>query len=556
VTPEQLGSVLRDLEARGFTATPAKGRKAWRSFKGTLPSPKGDLQVLLGVKDWDFLSYPLVYVLGGLEKFPSLRPHLDPDGGLCYFAPGSVVLDRYDPAMAIAQCLEQAQAVLAKLLGDEAYRGQDVQNEFLVHWSRQQPPALELLFASTARGATSAAISFLDKGSGKYAVVASTAAQAARLSEAIGYKPSQIQTASSRCWLFHTDKRPPVPQHLPGTVSELFEWLRGWDRKLYNGVQSLLGRDSAYVYLALPIAVETPLGWIGFCLDMSRVGKRKPLEVKQYLHGRGGLDGILRVAIADISPQFVHSRNLSFHDMSGKRVTLVGCGAIGSYLAAALVRLGAGAGGGLLRLVDMEQIGAENLGRHYLGYDSLDKSKAPRLREELLRQFPLAQIEAVDKSVVDCPAPFAGDLLIDATGEGAVSEYLNDLWLGGSQKTPVLYVWIKGNGECVQCLWVDNAQLACFRCLKLVDGQTYRQERFPVLKGPPERKVLGCHSFTPYAVSAPMQAAALAADTISDWLKGNPSPRFRTRKIENVDLFPISNQDPTRLPGCPACSRT
>lgn len=547
---------MRELDARGFTAAPTRRRKAWRSFKGTLPGPKGDLPVLLGIKDWDFLSYPLIHVLEGLAKFPTLRPHLDPDGDLCYFAPGSVILDRYDPAMAIAQCLDQAQAVLEKILGDEAYRAQDVQNEFLVHWARQEPPALELVLASTARGATSAAISFLGEGSGKFAVVANTATEAAKAVEAIGFRPNQIQGPGAKCWLFHADKRPPAPQHFPGTVSELFDWLREWDRKLYNGVQLLLGREVAYMYQALPIAVETPLGWIGFSLNMSGVGKRKPLESKQHLHGRGGAEPIYRLAITDISPQFVHSRNLSFRDLSGKRVTLVGCGAIGSYLAAALVRLGAGAGGGLLRLVDMDQIGPENLGRHYLGYDSLYKSKAPRLREEMLRQFPLAQIESVDKSVVDCPAPFAGDLLIDATGEEAVSEYLNDLWLHGSQKTPVIYVWIKGNGECVQCLWVDKAKLACFRCLKLVDAQTYRQERFPVLKRAPERKVLGCHSFTPYAVSAPMQAAALAADIISDWLKGNPSPRFRTRKIENVDLFPVENHDPTRLLGCPACTPT
>lgn len=227
---------------------------------------------------------------------------------------------------------------------------------------------------------------------------------------------------------------------------------------------------------------------------------------------------------------------------------------IGSHLAAALVRLGAGSEGGLLRLLDNDILGPENLGRHYLGYDALAQPKASKLRSDLLRQFPLASIEAVNADVVDCPSLFAADLVVDATGEEAVSEYLNETWLRGDGKVPVLYVWIKGNGECVQCLWTDKEELACFRCLKEVNPAVHRQDRFQVLKRPPTSKVLGCHSFTPYAVSAPMHATALAVDIICDWLeKGDPSPRFRTRKSENADLFPVENHNPLRLAGCPAC---
>lgn len=548
---ERLGGALRELAARGFID--AGMFKGWRLYKGSLASSAGGIPVLFGVEDWNFFDYPVIQVIDGLQKFPRLRPHLNHDGGLCYFAPRTVVLDRYDPATAVAQCLEQAQSVLEKVLKDDAYRSGDFQNEFLVHWGKEDPPPIRVYMGSSARGMPSASISFLGKGSDNLAIIADTIEDAAILAKTMAL--GELQPGQNRCWIFRSGHLPPVPVQFPRTVAQLFEWLREWDMKMYHAIQHLLGQQAAYGFRGLPMAVHSPVGWIGFMFGVENAmqGATKPSEFKKRLHDHGKAFEIRRFSFTDVSQRFVHSRNLSFRDLSGKRVTLLGCGAIGSHLAAALVRLGAGSEGGLLRLLDNDTLGPENLGRHYLGYDSLSQQKAGTLRSDLLRQFPLASIEAVNSDVVNCPSLFAVDLVIDATGEEAVSEYLNETWLGSDCKVPVLYVWIKGNGECVQCLWTDKEKLACFRCLKEVNPEIHRQDRFPVLKRPPASKVLGCHSFTPYAVSAPMHATALAVDIICDWLKGNPSPRFRTRKSENADLFPVENHNPQRLAGCPAC---
>ena len=550
-TNERMGGAMRELAARGFVD---RGMvKGWRLYKGSLTISAGDLPVVFFIKDWNFINYPEIRVTDGLQKFPRLRPHLSKDGALCYFAPGTVVLDRYDPATAIAQCLEQAQSVLEKVLKDKAYLSGDVQNEFLVHWDREEPQPIRVYMGSSARGAQSASIGFLEQDSENLGIIADTLEDAAVLAKTLAL--GALRPGENRCWIFRSTHLPPVPVQFPRTVAQLFEWLREWDLKMYHEIQHFLGEKTAYGFRGLPMAIHSPVGWIGFSfnVDNAMKGATRPSEYKRRLHDHGKTFDIRRLSFTDISPDFVHSRNLNFRDLSSKRITLAGCGAIGSHLAAALIRLGAGSGGGLLRLVDYDILGPENLGRHYLGYDALAKPKADKLRSELLRQFPLASIEAVNASVVNCPSLFAADLVVDATGEEAVSEYLNETWLRSGRNVPVLYVWIKGNGECVQCLWTDKEELACFRCLKEVNPAVHRQDRFPILKRPPTSKVLGCHSFTPYAVSAPMHATALAADIICDWLKGNPSPRFRTRKSENADLFIVENHNPLRLVGCPAC---
>jgi hypothetical protein len=244
--------------------------------------------------------------------------------------------------------------------------------------------------------------------------------------------------------------------------------------------------------------------------------------------------------------------------LRNKRITLVGCGAIGGYLAQALVRLGAGTGEkGKLVLIDHDDLEPDNLGRHYLGFTGLFSPKADALHHALQLQFPYACIESRQERVVPNRHLFTCDLIVDATGEETVNEMINGHHIAFRPIVPpVLYVWIKGNGECTQALWVDNsAKFGCYRCLRMPNGHQYRKERFQVLKAPPQQGFVGCHTFTPYAVSAPMQAAALAADMVIDWMKGDPSPRFRTRSVENAEVYVVKNQNIVALEGCPACSK-
>lgn len=553
---ERLGDVFRELSSQGFVATGTRSSR--RSFEGHLQCSKGTVRVRLVINDWDFLSYPAITLLERPSFLPALIPHVGVTGELCYFRRGVVVLDRYDPALAIAQCLQKAAAVLDRIATDPDYRSGDIQDEFLAHWEFGQATApWPVLIGSILPNAASANYSLIKIGSDRHAIIASDVAEVAAFTKAFG-SPVPSKT-SCKCWLFKTELRPAVPEIMPKTIKDLFAWLLQWDCKIFDGIQRILKQESSYLeYTFVTFAVDTPLGWLGFGFDLNQEicrGAKHPRRYTRYLLGEGGLSPIFRLSITDISPSFVHSRNLSFPDLRDKMITVIGCGAIGSYLAQSLVRLGAGLGRGCLTLVDPDTLQPENLGRHVLGYPALFKLKANALREELLRQFPLARIEAITKSVTDNKPSFGVDLLIDATGEESVSELLNGWRLDHKTEMPILHVWIKGNGECVQLLWGDRSGTGCFRCLKSTDEHTYRQDRFQVLNKPPQARMIGCHAFTPYAVSSPMQAAALAIDTVIDWMKGDPSPRFRTRSIENADIRQIENQNISRLQNCPACGQ-
>lgn len=551
-----LGEALRLLRSRGFTPS-GHGRGA-RSFDGELCCKGGPIKVRLSITDWDFLTYPSIKVLDHLDVLPALSPHVYASGGLCYFASGAVVLDRYDPAESIAQCLDQAQLVLDRIRYDPNFRHDDIQDEFLQHWSHGESSAVfSVLIGTVDRTTKSSNYWFLNIADVSHAVVADSKEEVEALAVALGTKPPM--ETKCPCWLFATDTLPVVPETMPSTVKELFAWIQVWDRQLYQQIQLVLERETQYLkYSIATFAIHTPLGWLGFGFDLDPVHRlaaaKRPKLYRQFLHTRGGTRKISRLAINEFGPDFIHSRNLTFHDLKGKKITIVGCGAVGSHIAPGLIRLGAGTGKGRLDLVDHDDMKPENLGRHVLGYPALFKHKADALAEEMKRQFPFSKVRARVRSAQGLPDLFDTDLVIDATGEEIVSEMINAMRLDRGTDKPVLHVRIRGNGECVQSFWAQGRQLGCFRCLLQADHKNYRQERFPLLKEQPRRKQLGCNGFTPYAVSAPMAAAALCMEAVVDWLQyGRASPRFRTSPTANANVYGVKNQDVSRLVRCPAC---
>ena len=551
-----LGESLRLLRCRGFQ--PVAARAPCRAFVGSLPCAKGPVPVKLTIEDWNFLEYPRISLTERPAFLPALIPHVDVLGNLCYFAPGAVTLDRYDPATALTQCLDQATAMLDRITADPDYRLDDIQSEFPAHWEYGQLSLPWTVFLGDIHPeATTAGYFVLQQGERKRALVTCAPDEAHRLAKALG---ASVTASGYRCCLLQTAVRPHVPVQMPRTVKELFTWIQSWDRTLYTGVQRALGEKDYLQQTFAAFAVKTPVGWIGFGFDLDQLKRigyaSSPKRYRNYLHNAGGAQRLFRMALREVGSRFVHSRNLSYQDLQNKRVTVVGCGAIGSFVAASLVRLGAGTGKlGLLKLIDPDDLGPENLGRHVLGYPALMQAKAEALRDELLRQFPHSAIEAHARSVFDHAQLFAAELIIDATGEESVSEYLNGLRLQRRTRTPILHVWIRGNGEAVQALWTDAQGGACYRCLLVPDARVHRKERFALLKTQSLRRTDGCRAYTPYAVSAPMHAAALATDMVCAWLQGDPSPRFRTRSQENADVFTVKNQNLTRIASCPACAQ-
>lgn len=119
------------------------------------------------------------------------------------------------------------------------------------------------------------------------------------------------------------------------------------------------------------------------------------------------------------------------------RIVILGCGSLGSHLAAHVVR----AGIGRIDLVDAQDFGAENVARHVLGMRDIGKNKAVALARELERNVPGVVVKGHEKDALSWLRRQQHltnvTLIVDATGEQGVRLGVRRLAAG----TPLATVW-------------------------------------------------------------------------------------------------------------------
>jgi len=552
---ESFGPVAQGLRAKGFKQARAQHAGA-KAFRGELTCRGHAVGVRLEISDWDFVSYPRIFLESVPDVLKGFRPHVLSGGDLCYYTKGAIVLNRFKPAEAVARCLQRAQETLEELAGGDEFRF-GVQDEFGAYWNEYTVYAGRIDIKKKRARLVS-----VESDERSCYILTQTRDAPEWLARAVGgsIKPPEIPV-----WLIETGRQPSVDAQggLPKTIKETLDWVKRWDPVSFQRLTGLLEGKDYLDNCVVAFVFSSPVGLFGFSLELDathrKAYRRKPAQYRQYLYSRGARTRVTRIYGVDISPEFVHARNIQGNSLLGKKITVIGCGAIGGYLAHALIRLGAGVGdSGRLTLIDCDVMQPGNLGRHVLGFPALDLGKADALKNELSGQFPYAQLRALKGDVRDHHALFDEDLIVDATGEETLSIALAGMhqkWLRGRDASPLLHVWVAGNGEAVQALFVDGKKGGCYRCMWVDDPQEGMKDRIPLLKKPPATRFVGCQSVTMFPVSAAMSAAALASDIAIDWLAGDPSPRFRTRMRENAEAFRVKNQDLARLATCPACNR-
>jgi hypothetical protein len=344
-------------------------------------------------------------------------------------------------------------------------------------------------------------------------------------------------------------------------------WLRGWDASLEK---SLLGRlESMWTVNRrfLVALISSPSGRFGFHMEVKYQSdnERKRLA-KDHGERRQRIlrqdPRIVRFNVTDISPSFIHGRNqIDSRTLAGKRISVVGCGTVGGYLATFLARLGAGFGDGILRLYDPQDLAAENLGRHVLSMRDLFRNKAIAVRDLILSEFPYLNVIASKSDATEAGDLFDADLVIDASGSSAIASILNAenvRRLKAKQRSAVLHVWVEGRGDAARSLLVDSLGHMCFECQYLRPTDQPIRDRFPLVEDDRHtgRTYPGdCSSYMPFAVSAATAAAGLALDAARDWASSAPGARFRSHRLNKVSTQSRKDSSPEPLPSCPACRR-
>ncbi|NEI31720.1 ThiF family adenylyltransferase [Rhizobium ruizarguesonis] len=233
----------------------------------------------------------------------------------------------------------------------------------------------------------------------------------------------------------------------------------------------------------------------------------------------GSKISIERVNSAPADTEYIFDRYLEGSStLPGKRILLIGCGTIGSFLAQQLAQCGAGSRDGELTLVDPDLLYPANLGRHLLGAPFLYENKANACAEFIMEQLPPLNIRPVANYAESVEiGPSLYDLVIDATGEEALSIALNHRAVKARPASPpFLFVWLEGNGAVAKSVLTGDLDHVCLKCLK---PRLTQAPRHKTLKSAEDiiverNAACGAGAYVPFPVSRSVGAAALACDHV------------------------------------------
>jgi hypothetical protein len=550
------------------------------SWFGTLTLNKVSAEVLLQIEDWNFtelprfyLRYPLPKDLNEIRKWAHFGPIIENLEGVsylsvCYSLADANDLPRYEPVKVVKWVIGQVIRLIDSTINDNKYRENELLREVEANWNH-----LRLLYRSRNQDSIFSKLTLmLDCIPTENICIVPLGY---RINAVDKIKQEIIKTVILKISKVSLSKLHYLFDRLYGSESKLnlqdfLFFLSSVNRNARDTFIELFGANLHFFckYCFLPVCVILDGHPISMILsvrpnllvrdDFGQLIKelrgicapKKSLEIEFHI-----------INTINVSPDFIYKRNINhIHSgsLEGKKIAVVGCGAIGGYLALSLGRLGAGSKGGLLTLIDPDRIGEHNIGRHALGQRFIDANKAEAIKYELSSQLVGLRIESISKSVFsdECNDLFNHDLIIDATAKTGVSETINELFFAKSvnPKPTLMHIWIRGNGQAVQGLIVTGDGVnACRTCIN--QAGTKLPPEFDALQGYEEKHAfIACNDYTPYAVSASLSAAALGTDMVLGWAEGNLSPMYRTRYSEAWTGTKISSFDAKKRSDCLVCN--
>lgn len=512
----------------------------------------------LSFSDPALIYLPEIRLIRRPTGLPNNCAHLTPQGHLCYIGPNQAHLPRDNLAGGVLGCLEIAEKLLSRLASGDALT--DTQDEFYASWLGERllidldQESTGTIFDSTLIRVMSGRI-----GANIYLLGQDKDALLARYER---WKP-KVSSISLITSIIETQFPIGATEFHwpPTTLFMLLKWLAK-DLKAINGIHSALKDVYKFGAADLVLIIKGPNTSCAALLELSEpldktIQIRSPIQYLKAVTQRYSKNlKIIPLDPAYVDPRSWLQRNMQdeHNGLAGKNIVLVGCGAIGGVLADLLAKSGAGFLGGSLQLIDTDVFSVGNIGRHVLGFGDLDIKKSQALTEDLRRRYPAINVSPLTENYLGVKGLSAASLVINATGDQALSHFMSEQWLEGKMHD-VLFAWITGTGCGVQAYLLSERGQACISCLDYsVPGGYYS------VMGPEyihkHKHAPSCGDWlVPYSAAAAVHAAALACDLAVAWARGSPAPTLRSITLDYTAGKVVPPESPTRRNDCTICNR-
>ena len=281
-------------------------------------------------------------------------------------------------------------------------------------------------------------------------------------------------------------------------------------------------------------------------------------------------------AITRLNKQYLLERGGADRDLTSKKVCIIGCGSVGSEIAAMLAKSGIGE----LVLVDYDSFDADNIYRHRLGGKALNfqadlktgkishYSKVSALALSLQSDLPYIKVKqkAVAFDSVTNDADFlSSDIVVVAVGSPSLNLHINKKIKDLNFKAAI-FCWNEASGYgghsvaldlediCLECIYTNEYGFSMDHGLSLV---TPGQEI--------SKNLTGCAGvFTPFSYLDSSQTAAIAAKQCINMLSGKTrsnsmswkgEDRYGLKVTDRFNTMPLKEEiDLIKAKKCRVCN--
>ena len=414
---------------------------------------------------------------GLVERPPFLTwPHIERDGSLCLLANMSEI-DPDDPAGVVVRLLGKSCSLVEDLLAG-AMVERDFRDEFLTYWRYDRNAADGRLTSILSLQRPSREICVWQAP--KIRLLGDTEAQVTDWLRN-RYGPDALRRQRLERGLLMWLERPLLPSEYPRAARDVLSLAERCGGDVPGLLADLVSARQESLVTVIAAEGRFGPGMVSVTIPMPRDACRRrgrstaplfdgfrPSHLPETLLARRylGTTPVLRDEPKRADAPWIHGRG---HDPRTERlmsstVTVLGCGSVGAPVAVALSQ----AGVGRLNLVDHDELGWANVGRHPLGAASVRLNKAEALAAKLRTDYPHGRFEAFPVMAQEMLGDHAAHLdeshlLVSAMGDWRGESRLNDWHCRRGRPMPVVYGWAEAHAAAGHAVAIVRDG-GCLRC--------------------------------------------------------------------------------------------
>ena len=155
------------------------------------------------------------------------------------------------------------------------------------------------------------------------------------------------------------------------------------------------------------------------------------------------------------------------------RILIIGCGSVGGHVICELAK----AGYEDLTIVDYEKLTEENIFRHVLGMEYVNRYKCEALNTYIQKNIPEVKIttlaERIEDAIIEEDIVFEDyNLIISAAGNHNLNRWVNSWILDNKIEVPVVYLWNEVYGIGNHVAYIKYGNCGCYECFFDRDEET------------------------------------------------------------------------------------